>query len=102
MFTDVDGKPFSPGKLLAWDPVSQSARWSVDREFPFNGGVMTTGGGLVFQGDALGAFEAFDAANGTLLWRVMTGTAINAAPASYELDGKQYVLIPVGAGGGVQ
>jgi PQQ-dependent dehydrogenase (methanol/ethanol family) len=102
MFTEVDGKPFSPGKLLAWDPVLQKARWSVGREFPFNGGVMATGGGLVFQGDALGAFEAFDAANGKLLWRVMTGTAINAAPVSYALDGEQFVLIPVGAGGGVQ
>lgn len=102
MFTEVDGKPFSPGKLLAWDPVSQKARWSVNREFPFNGGVMATGGGLVFQGDALGNFEAFDAANGKLLWRVMTGTAINAAPVSYELGGEQFVLVPVGAGGGVQ
>ncbi|MEQ9561437.1 MAG: PQQ-dependent dehydrogenase, methanol/ethanol family, partial [Woeseiaceae bacterium] len=102
MFTEVDGKPFSPGKLLAWDPVAQKARWSVDREFPFNGGVMATGGGLVFQGDALGAFEAFDAANGQLLWRVMTGSAITAAPVSYELGGEQFVLVPVGAGGGVQ
>jgi mono/diheme cytochrome c family protein len=63
---------------------------------------MATGGGLVFQGDALGAFEAFDAANGQLLWRVMTGSAITAAPVSYELGGEQFVLVPVGAGGGVQ
>ncbi|MDH4048160.1 MAG: PQQ-dependent dehydrogenase, methanol/ethanol family [Gammaproteobacteria bacterium] len=102
MMTEVDGKPFGPGKLVAWDPLSQSARWSVDREFPFNGGVLATAGGLVFQGDALGAFEAFDATSGKLLWRVMTGSAITAAPVSYKVDGKQQVLIPVGAGGGVQ
>ncbi|HSD69875.1 MAG TPA: PQQ-binding-like beta-propeller repeat protein, partial [Woeseiaceae bacterium] len=39
MMTEVDGQPFSPGKLLAWDPVKQAARWVVDRPFPFNGGV---------------------------------------------------------------
>ena len=102
MMTEVDGKPFSPGKLLAWDPVTQSARWTVNRPYPFNGGVMATAGGLVFQGDALGAFEAYAASNGELLWRVMTGTAITAAPVSYVVGGKQHVLIPVGAGGGVQ
>ncbi len=102
MMTEVDGKPFSPGKLLAWDPLTQSARWSVERPFPFNGGVMSTAGGLVFQGDALGAFEAYSASDGELLWRVMTGSAITAAPVSYSIGGKQHVLIPVGAGGGVQ
>jgi quinohemoprotein ethanol dehydrogenase len=102
MLTEVDGKPFSPGKLVAWDPLSQSARWSVEREFPFNGGVLATGGGLVFQGDALGAFEAYSAADGKLMWRVLTGSAITAAPVSYSVNGKQHVLIPVGAGGGVQ
>ncbi|HSD70611.1 MAG TPA: c-type cytochrome, partial [Woeseiaceae bacterium] len=96
------GQPFSPGKLLAWDPVKQAARWTVDRPFPFNGGVLATAGGLVFQGDALGAFEAYAADSGELLWRVMTGSAITAAPVSYALGGKQFVLIPVGAGGGVQ
>jgi quinohemoprotein ethanol dehydrogenase len=102
MMTEVDGKPFSPGKLLAWDPLTQSARWTVKRPFPFNGGVMATAGGLVFQGDALGAFEAYSASGGELLWRVMTGSAITAAPVSYAIGGKQHVLIPVGAGGGVQ
>jgi quinohemoprotein ethanol dehydrogenase len=102
MMTEVDGKPFGPGKLLAWDPLTQSARWSVERPFPFNGGVMATAGGLVFQGDALGAFEAYSASDGELLWRVMTGSAITAAPVSYAIGGKQHILIPVGAGGGVQ
>jgi quinohemoprotein ethanol dehydrogenase len=102
MLTEVDGKPFSPGKLIAWDPLTQSARWTVNREFPFNGGVLATAGGLVFQGDALGAFEAINASSGALLWRVMTGSGITAAPVSYSVNGKQHVLIPVGAGGGIQ
>jgi quinohemoprotein ethanol dehydrogenase len=102
MFTEVDGEPFAPGKLVAFDPASQSIRWTVEHELPYNGGAMATGGNLVFQGNASGRFEAYAADNGERLWSVHTGSAINAAPASYLLDGTQYVVIPVGGGGGVQ
>ncbi len=102
VFTEVDGKAHSPGKLVAFDPVTQSARWTVDHALPYNGGVMATAGNLVFQGNAEGRFEAYAADTGATLWSVQTGTAINAAPASFALGGSQFVLIPVGAGGGVQ
>lgn len=102
MVTEVDGKPHAPGKLVAMDPVNGRIRWSVDRDLPFNGGLLTTGGDLVFQGAASGRFEAFAAGAGERLWSVQTGSAINAAPASYSIDGVQYVLIPTGAGGGLQ
>ncbi|MEL7186240.1 MAG: PQQ-dependent dehydrogenase, methanol/ethanol family [Pseudomonadota bacterium] len=98
----VDGKPFDPGKLLAIDPSSGAVRWSVPHTMPYNGGVMATAGDLVFQGDAYGRFNAFDAATGEKLWSVKTGSRITAAPASYAIDGTQYVVIPVGAGGGLQ
>ena len=98
----VDGEAFDPGKLVAWDPVKGQARWSVGHELPFNGGVLATAGNLVFQGDAFGRFTAFKADDGTRLWSVVTGSNITAAPVSYALDGIQYVLVPVGAGGGVQ
>lgn len=102
VFTEVDGKPHSPGKLVAFDPVSQSVRWAVDHPLPYNGGVMASAGNLVFQGNAEGLFEAYAADSGERLWSVQTGSAINAAPASYELKDTQYVVIPVGASGGVQ
>ena len=102
MLTEVDGRPHAPGKLVAFDPVTQSIRWSVDHSLPYNGGLMATGGNLVFQGNADGRFVAYTADSGEQLWSVQTGSAINAAPASYSIDGKQYVLIPVGAGGGLQ
>ncbi len=102
MFTELDGVAHHPGKLVAFDPVTQSIRWSVNRALPYNGGLMATAGNLVFQGTAEGRFEAYAADTGEQLWSVQTGSAINAAPASYALDGKQYVLIPIGAGGGLQ
>lgn len=102
MFTELDGVPHHPGKLVAFDPATQSIRWTVGRALPYNGGLMATAGNLVFQGSAEGHFQAFAADTGAQLWSVQTGSAINAAPASYSLDGKQIVLIPIGTGGGLQ
>jgi len=102
MLTVVDGKPFDPGKLVAWDPVQNKPRWTVGHDLPFNGGVLATAGNLVFQGDAHGRFNAYAADSGEALWSVATGSNITAAPVSYSVAGKQYVLVPVGAGGGVQ
>jgi quinohemoprotein ethanol dehydrogenase len=102
LFTEVDGQPFAPGKLIAWDPVAQKERWSVEHPLPFNGGLLATGGNLVFQGNAEGRFDAYAADSGERAWSVPTGSAITAAPVSYLVDGEQYVLIPIGSGGGIQ
>jgi quinohemoprotein ethanol dehydrogenase len=102
LLTEVGGKPHAPGKLVAFDPATQSIRWSVDHPLPYNGGLMATGGNLVFQGNAEGEMVAYAANTGEELWSVQTGSAINAAPASYSIDGAQYVLIPIGMAGGLQ
>lgn len=102
LFTEVDGRPFSPGKLVAFDPVRQSIRWTVHHALPFNGGVLATAGNLVFQGNAEGRFAAYAADTGEENWSLATGSAITAAPVSYSIDGMQYILIPIGSGGGIQ
>lgn len=102
LIDEVDGKPHSPGKLLAWDPVTQSERWSVDHNLAISGGVLATAGNLVFQGNGMGEFNAYDAATGETVWSVTTGTAINAAPVSYQVGENQHVLIPAGPGGIMQ
>ena len=102
MLDEVDGKPHVPGMLIAWDPATQSQRWAVNHDVAFNGGVLTTAGGLVFQGDADGRFTAYDAATGKRLWSATTGSAISAAPVTYLLDGRQRILVPVGAGSAIQ
>ena len=102
VFDEVDGGPHVPGMLIAWDPVAQEQRWSVNHTVAFNGGVLATAGKLVFQGDANGEFSAYGAATGKRLWSAETGSAISAAPVSYTLEGRQHILIPVGAGSGMQ
>ncbi len=46
------------GQLVAWDPVKQEARWTVEHPYYWNAGVLATAGGLVFQGDAEGRLAA--------------------------------------------
>jgi quinohemoprotein ethanol dehydrogenase len=86
--------------LLAWDPVARAKRWEVHYAHTFwNGGTLTTAGGLVFQGLGSGELVAYDATSGRRVWRFSCGLGIVAAPSTYELDGVQYLAILVGYGG---
>jgi len=89
----------SKGELVAWNPLTQSAAWRVDRVLPVNGGILSTAGNLVFQGTAEGTFEAFAADTGKPLWSFNTYGAIQAAPTTVMIDGEQLVLVPTGNGG---
>ncbi len=88
-----------PGFLLAWDPVKQKEVWRVKQEAHWNGGVVTTASGLVFQGTADGNLSALDGDNGKLLWKVNAGTGVVAPPITYSVDGIQYISFQVGWGG---
>lgn len=88
------------GRLIAWDPVEQKEVWAQDMPWShWNGGVLTTAGGLVIQGNATGWFKIYDALDGKVLWEKDLGTGIIAPPVTYTVDGEQYVTIPVGWGG---
>jgi quinohemoprotein ethanol dehydrogenase len=87
------------GYLLAWDPVSQKEIWRANYQGPWNGGVLSTAGNLVFQGNAAGFFNAYRADTGEKLWSAPAQSAIMAAPVTYEVDGEQYVAVLSGWGG---
>jgi quinohemoprotein ethanol dehydrogenase len=93
--------PKGPPKeqLIAWDPVKQRKVWSMPLTGLWNGGVVTTAAGLVFEGTADGKVMAVDAENGKLLWEVNTGSGIIGTPITYQVDGRQYVSIAAGWGG---
>ncbi len=96
-FTDDprDGK----GALVAWDPVAQKPRWTIRQRWMWNGGTLSTAGGLVFQGDNDGWLTAYDGVDGKQLWRFDTGLGIIAPPISYSWRGTQYVSLLVGWAG---
>jgi PQQ-dependent dehydrogenase (methanol/ethanol family) len=86
------------GGLLAWDPVKQEARWSIDLGSPANGGILTTATGLVFQGTKMGLLRAYEAQSGKVLWETNLKRGVTAPAVTYEVDGEQYVAVATGWG----
>jgi quinohemoprotein ethanol dehydrogenase len=89
--------------LIAWDPIAQKERWRMplgDGDWA-GGGVLTTAGNLVIQGKSSGHLVVYNAENGQKLHEIEVGTAIMAAPVSYEIGGEQYVAVLAGFGGAV-
>jgi len=84
--------------LVAWDPVTQRRAWDVPTPGPHGGGVLATGGGLVFQGRLDDRFDAYSATTGKLLWNFDAKAPILGAPISYSVDGRQYVTVITGWG----
>jgi quinoprotein glucose dehydrogenase len=64
------------------------------------GGPVVTAGGLLFIGATNfdKKFHAYDKATGELLWETTLPFAGNATPATYEINGRQYVVIAAGGG----
>jgi glucose dehydrogenase len=87
------------GFLLAWDPVHQKEVWRYQHPGPWDSGIMTTAGNLVFQGNAAHEFCAYRADNGEKLWSSPVQTAVLSGAMSYEVDGEQYIATLVGWGG---
>ena len=96
-----DGENIPPitGELIAFDPISGKTQWTVKHEQFWNGGPLTTAGGLVFQGNGSGFFEAYNAENGERVWSKNVRIGIMAPPVTYMIDGEQYISILAGDGG---
>ena len=90
---DVWGK----GVIEAIDYQTGKIRWSHELGPEGSGaGVLTTDSGLTFTGDAMGNFLALDSKNGNTLWHAGSGSHIVSSPITYELDGRQYILMSSG------
>jgi quinohemoprotein ethanol dehydrogenase len=92
--------PLPRGYLRAFDPLTGEISWQVEIPHYWNGGLLATAGGLVFQGDALGMVKAYDKKSGELLWEFNAYTSMLAPPITYQVEGVQYVSILTGTGGG--
>ncbi|HEY1304656.1 MAG TPA: pyrroloquinoline quinone-dependent dehydrogenase [Vicinamibacterales bacterium] len=64
------------------------------------GGPIVTAGGLVFIGATNfdRKFRAFDKATGALLWETTLPFAGNGTPATYQVSGRQFIVVPAGGG----
>jgi quinohemoprotein ethanol dehydrogenase len=90
----------SRGFLRAWSVVQHRVVWEAPTASSWDGGVLATAGGLVFQGDANGNLNAYSADTGERLKAVAVGSSMMAAPITYRVNGVQYIAIVAGYGGG--
>lgn len=85
--------PLGEHPELAAKGIRDTGSWNY-------GGPITTAGGLVLIGATNydRKFRAFDKATGKLLWETVLPFAGNATPATYEVNGRQFVVIAAGGG----
>ncbi len=88
------------GLIKAFDAATGKLAWTKSQSWPATSGLLTTAGGLAFYGDPEGRFNAVNDETGEHLWSFNVGTGIHGNPTTYTVEGKQYVAIVYGAGGG--
>jgi len=103
------------GTLVAIDLRSGAKKWEVPLGYMLDpakypesrewgslnfGGAIVTGGHLIFVAASMDShFRAFDSRTGKVLWEYALPASGQATPMSYELDGRQYVVIAAGGHG---
>jgi len=92
------------GEILWQVPLGTYPKLEARGEDPtgtFNmGGPVITAGEVVFIGASMDErFHAYDAKSGKLLWEYQMDAGGYATPATYQVDGRQYVVIAAGGGG---
>ena len=89
------------GAMRAIDPKTGKIVWEAPNNAPLWGGVLTTGGNLVFWGTPEGYLQAADAKTGKIVWKFQTGSGVVAPPVTWSEGGEQYIAVASGWGGAV-
>ena len=85
------------GVVRAIDPKTGERKWDFKMKDVTMSGILTTASDLLFTGGREGFFQALDARDGKLLWKVAAGGEIAMGPMTYSVNGKQYVAFSAGS-----
>jgi alcohol dehydrogenase (cytochrome c) len=82
--------------LVVADPFTGEIKKKLHVPYPDNSAALTTGGGLLITGFTDGTVVIYDDVKLDPLWHFNVGSGINAPPMTFEVNGKQYVVIQSG------
>jgi alcohol dehydrogenase (cytochrome c) len=99
-FFEMPGTERNMGRLSAYETATMKPIWTFQQRSPFLTAVLSTAGDLAFVGDFDRRFRAVDVKNGKTLWTARLGTTVQGYPISFSVDGRQYIAVTTGLGGG--
>jgi alcohol dehydrogenase (cytochrome c) len=94
---NVDVATTPVGRIQAVSASTGKTRWMYEQRAPIYGSLLATGGNLLFSGDHVRRFRAFNAENGRAVWETILNGPVSGRPMTYSVNGRQYLAI--GAGG---
>jgi alcohol dehydrogenase (cytochrome c) len=99
-FFFTPGSKRQMGRLSAVNTSTMKVAWTFEQRAPFLSAALSTRGGVAFVGDFDRVFQAVDVKTGKRLWSTRLGNTAQGYPITFAINGKQYIAITTGLGGG--